>query len=60
LVSAADQITLVCKNMVKVFFKMLKVGISTNLSVKPRKYLGFLVVSWDWETGSKYRTGSSQ
>jgi hypothetical protein len=52
LVSAADRTTLLCNTIIKPFFK-INFGSSPTLSIKPTKYLGFLVVTENLETRSK-------
>ena len=60
LVSAAVLTTLLCRTVFKSFFSILKVTTSPILSENPTKYPGFSVVSGNFETGSKYRTGLNQ
>jgi hypothetical protein len=60
--SAADLTTLLCKTVTKSLFEILNVNASPTLSSNPTNYPGISVVSenWNFETQSKYSTGSNQ
>jgi hypothetical protein len=46
--------------MTRSYFKILNVNESPTLSANPEKYPGLSVVSGNFETRSKYNTGSNQ
>jgi hypothetical protein len=60
LASAADLTKLICKTVTKSFFKMLDFNESSTLSEITTEYPGFSVDSGNFETESRYKTGSKR